>query len=131
MFNSDDAGKLILRLSVGILLLLHGLFKLTHGIDPIVGIVTAHGLPSFVAYLVFVGEVIAPALLILGVYGRLAGLAIVVNMTMAMVLAHNGPLLSMTRQGGWTWELEGLMLCAGLALAFMGPGRFSLSGRGG
>lgn len=131
MFRSDDAGKLTLRLSVGVLLLLHGLFKLTHGIGNIGALVTAHGLPFFVAYLVFVGEVIAPLLLILGLYARLGGLLIAINMAMAIALAHKGQLFSLTRQGGWTLELEGLFLCGGLAIAFMGAGRFSLSGSGG
>ena len=31
MIKSDDTGKLVLRLTLGILILLHGLFKITGG----------------------------------------------------------------------------------------------------
>jgi putative oxidoreductase len=128
MFKSDDAGKLILRLSVGILILLHGLYKLSHGINDVVSMVTAHGLPFFLAYLVFVGEIIAPLLLIFGLYARLGGVIIAINMALPIALANNSQLFSLTRQGGWIWELQGLFFCTGLAIFFLGAGRFSVAG---
>ena len=45
--NLNDSGKLVLRLTLGILILLHGIFKLTHGIGPIQGMVTGMGMPAF------------------------------------------------------------------------------------
>lgn len=44
----DDLGKLILRLGLGILLLLHGLSKLDGGVGWIVGMLGQRGLPGFV-----------------------------------------------------------------------------------
>ena len=64
--NLNDTGKLILRLTLGILILLHGIFKLRHGIDGIQGMVAGMGMPAFVAYGVFAGEVLGPLLLIVG-----------------------------------------------------------------
>jgi putative oxidoreductase len=131
MIKSDDTGKLILRLTLGILILLHGLSKLTGGVGGISGMLSSHGLPGFLAYGVYVGEIIAPVLLIIGVYTRLGGLIIAINMVVAILLAHSGSIASMTNNGGWALELQGMFLFAGLAIAFMGAGRFSLAGNGG
>jgi len=131
MIKSDDTGKLILRLTLGILILLHGLSKLTGGVGGISGMLSSHGLPGFLAYGVYVGEIIAPVLLIIGVYTRLGGLIIAINMVVAILLAHSGSIASMTNNGGWALELQGMFLFTGLAIAFMGAGRFSLAGNGG
>jgi len=128
---TDDAGKLILRLTVGILLLMHGLFKLTNGIGGIAGMVSAHGWPAFFAYGVYVGEVIAPILLILGLFTRVGALLVVVNMVAAILLAHTGQLGQITESGGWRLELQGLYLFGALAIALLGAGRYSLTGSGG
>ena len=131
MIKSDDTGKLLIRLSVGILLLLHGLMKLSTGVGGIAGMLNAHGLPGFLAYGVYVGEIIAPLLLIIGVCTRLGGLIIAINMIVAIFLAHMGQLHSLNGQGGWALELQGMFLFGALAVAFMGAGRFSLAGTGG
>jgi len=127
----DDLGKLVLRLSLGILLLLHGLSKLDSGVGGIVNMVSQHGLPGFVAYGVYVGEVIAPVLLILGLFTRLGGLLIVINMLFALGLVHMGQLFSLGQSGGWALELQGLFLFGGVAIALFGAGAYSLGGRNG
>ena len=43
---TDDAGKLVLRLTLGILILLHGIAKITGGVGPILGMVAKAGLPE-------------------------------------------------------------------------------------
>lgn len=131
MFKSDDTGKLVLRLSVGILVLLHGLMKLSSGVGGIAGMLSSHGLPGFFAYGAYVGEVIGPLLVIVGVYCRLGALLMVINMLFAFLLAHMGQLGSLNGQGGWALELQGMFLFSSLAVAFMGAGRFSLGGSGG
>lgn len=45
MIKSDDAGKLILRLALGILVIMHGLAKLSSGVGGIAGMLSSHGLP--------------------------------------------------------------------------------------
>ncbi|NYT86373.1 DoxX family protein [Pollutimonas harenae] len=127
----EDLGKLVLRLAIGLLLLFHGLAKLFHGIGPIEAMVAARGLPAFFAWAVYIGEVIAPLCLILGLYTRMGGLLIVANMLVAIVLAHMGHLAQFTGSGGWRLELQGLYLFGGLAVAMLGAGRFSAGGRGG
>lgn len=128
MNHYDDIGKLVLRLSVGILLLMHGLFKLMHGIAGISALVQANGWPVWIAYGVFIGEIIAPALLILGLLTRASAVVIVLNMLIAVYLAHSHQLFHLTKSGGWLLELQGLYLFGALAIAFLGAGRFSVGG---
>jgi putative oxidoreductase len=128
MNNLDDIGKLILRLSVGILLLMHGLFKLMHGIAGISALIHANGWPVWIAYGVYIGEIIAPALLILGLVTRASAVVIVLNMLIAIYLAHSHQLFQLTKTGGWLLELQGLYLFGALAIALLGAGRFSIGG---
>lgn len=128
MNHFDDIGKLILRLSVGILLLMHGLFKLMHGIAGISALIQANGWPVWIAYGVYVGEIIAPALLILGLVTRASAVVVVLNMLLAVYLAHSHQLFHLTKSGGWLLELQGLYLFGALAIAFLGAGRFSIGG---
>jgi len=103
---TDDAGKLVLRLSVGVLMLLHGIHKLLHGVDGIGGMLSGMGLPSFLAYGVFLGEVVGPLLVIVGLYTRLGALLMLGNMVVALALAHRAELFDIGPMGGWAIELQ-------------------------
>ncbi len=124
-----DIGKLILRLVLGISVLLHGIAKLTGGIGFITSVVAKAGLPSFVAYGVYLGEVIAPLLVILGWYSRAGAVLIALNMVFAIALVHSGQLFALGQTGGWALELQGMFLFTAVAVALLGPGRFSLNAR--
>ncbi|MPZ42165.1 MAG: DoxX family membrane protein [Betaproteobacteria bacterium] len=126
--NSEDLGKLILRISLGVMILLHGISKMMGGVDGIVGMVEKSGLPGVFGYLVYLGEVLAPLLLIVGLWTRLAALVIVGNMVVAVVLVHMADLFTLTKQGGWALELQGMFLFTALALTLLGAGRFSVAG---
>ncbi|MDM8354665.1 DoxX family protein [Pandoraea communis] len=126
--TKDDLGKLILRLTLGILLLFHGVSKVINGVGFIEGMVTSHGLPSFLAYGAYLGEVLAPVLLILGVLTRLGGLLVVCNMLVAFSLVHLSQLGDLSKTGGWALELQGFYLLAGLCVILFGAGRYSVSG---
>ena len=125
----QDIGKLLLRLVLGILILFHGMDKMLHGIGAIQGMVTGAGLPGFLAYGVYVGEVIAPVLLIAGFHARIGAALIAINMVVAILLVHTGDLLHLSPHGGWRLELQGMYLVTALALACLGPGRYSLNQR--
>jgi putative oxidoreductase len=124
-----DLGKLVLRLVLGALVLLHGVAKLRGGLDGIGGMLTAHGLPGALAYGALLGEVVGPLLLISGFYARIGALLVVANMLFALALAHLGQLGMLNEQGGWALELQGMFLGTALALALLGPGRYSVNGR--
>lgn len=129
--KSDDLGKLVLRLALGILILLHGIAKLNSGVGGIAGMLSSHGLPGVLAYLVLVGEIVAPVLLIAGIFSRLGAIIIATNIVMAIVLVHMGQLTSMTQTGGWALELQGMFLFSAIALACLGAGRVSVGGLNG
>jgi putative oxidoreductase len=99
-----DAGKLLLRLAVGVLLLLHGVAKIASGPEAIVGLVEKAGLPGVLGYAVYLGEVVA-----------------------AIALVHMGELFTRNPGGGWALELQGLFLLAALAVAMIGPGRYAVT----
>jgi putative oxidoreductase len=124
----DDIGKLIARLSTGGLLLLHGVNKLLNGIDGIKAAITAHGLPEVVAYGVYIGEIVAPVLVLLGLFARVGGGLIVVSMLCAIGLAHIADVAALNQYGGYRLELEAFFLTGGLAVALLGAGRISVGG---
>ncbi len=127
MNASDALGKLIFRLTLGGLILFHGVYKITNpgAVEFIKGRVVELGLPDIVAYGVYVGEVLAPILVIIGLFARIGGLLIAVNMVFAILLMHMGDLTIITGEGGWKLELQAFYLFGGLALLFMGSGDFA------
>ncbi len=127
--TNSGLGKLLLRITLGVCILLHGVAKLQGGVDGIVQGVTAIGLPGFVAYGVYVGEVLAPLLLIIGWFARIGAALIAVNMIFAIAIAHAADLFKISEHGGWALELQGMFLMTAIALALMGPGRFSINER--
>ena len=128
--NTDDLGKLVLRLTLGGLLLFHGAHKILTGIDPIRAMIGAHGLPDYLAFGVYAGEVLAPLLVILGLFSRIGGALIVINMIIAIALVHMGMLVGLNDQGGYVLETQMLYLFGGLAVALLGAGRIAVGGEG-
>jgi len=118
-------------LALGILILLHGIAKITGGVGGIAGMLTSHGLPAALAYLVLIGEIVAPVLMIVGIYTRPAAWITVINMLVAIWLVHLKDIGSLGKSGGWALELQGLFLFAALAVALLGAGRFSVGGTSG
>lgn len=129
--STDDLGKLVLRLALGILILLHGLGKLDGGVGWLVGMLQSRGMPGFLAYCVYIGEVLAPILLILGLWARVGGLLVVINMLFAFGLVHMADLFVIGKSGGWALELQGMYLFGGIAVMLLGAGAYSLGGRNG
>jgi putative oxidoreductase len=128
MSASDSLGKLIFRLTLGGLMLFHGVHKVTNpgSLQYITGMVTDLGLPDLLAYGVYVGEVLAPILVIIGLFARIGGLLIAVNMVFAILLVHMGDLTIINPAGGgWQLELQAFYLFGGLALLFMGSGDYA------
>ena len=115
-----DFAKLLLRVVLGLLILAHGIGKIKSGPGMIVDLVVQHHLPAFVGYLVYIGEVVAPALLIVGLF--------VINMIFAVLLAHAGELFSMEKSGGYALELQALYLVTAIVVALIGAGRYSIGG---
>ena len=124
---SPDTGKLILRLSVGLLMLFHGVAKIINpdSVTSIKARLIDAGIPSIITYGVFLGEIVAPLMIIIGIFARIGGLFIVGNMLFAIYLAHSGDIFLLSRHGGWRIELQGFYLFCGLAIIFLGSGKYA------
>ena len=57
-----NLGLLFIRLGLGICLFMHGFGKILHGLSGVKGILVNAGLPGFLAYFSYLGEVLAPTI---------------------------------------------------------------------
>ena len=125
----EDIGKLIMRLMVGGLLLFHGVHKVLNGIEPIKHLLAAQGAPDWLAYGVYLGEVVGPILVILGLLSRVGGLFIAINMLVAIAMVHRHYGLFANWSGtqkGEGFEFHLLVLAIVLAIIVRGAGALSL-----
>lgn len=127
MCAHEDAGRFLLRLTVGGLMLFHGLHKLVDGVDGISGMLVAKGLPGFIAYGVLVGEVAAPVLIILGIFTRPAALVLAFTMIVAWLMVGVNITGQLDKTGAWAIESMVYFFIAALAVAFLGAGRYSIA----
>jgi putative oxidoreductase len=128
----EDWGLLVLRIAFGGLMLFHGVAKLQHGVEALEGMLESRGLPTALVGGVYVGEIVAPLLLLLGLWARPAAAVLVVDMLFAIWVAHPGDVLALNEQtGAWAIELPALYLLGGLAIALLGAGRIAVRVGGG
>lgn len=126
--TKSDTAKLLLRLALGLLILLHGISKIRGGPGFILDVVEKAGLPEPFGYLVYVGEVLAPILLIIGVFTRAAAVVIAINMLVAVILVHAAQVFELNDAGGWAIELQALYFVVAVCIALLGAGRYSAAG---
>ncbi|MGG7438475.1 DoxX family protein [Chryseobacterium arthrosphaerae] len=127
MKKNIDLGILISRIAIGFPMSVYGINKLIHGIGFIEDMMTMHGLPSFFAYGVFAGEIIAPVMLIIGFRTRLAGLIFAANCFTATILAQTSNIFKLNDFGGWALELLAIYMLIGLSFFFTGAGKYAVS----
>jgi len=127
--NHPDFGKLLLRLTFGILMLFHGVAKIDHGVGWIAALLEEKGLPGFIAYGVFIGEIVTPILIITGWFIRPAAFIYAFNLLVATLLVGTGKFFTVTKVGAWGLESEALYFLGGLCIMFLGAGKYSLSSR--
>lgn len=129
---SEDVAKLILRLAVGILVLLHGIYKLQNpgSVDWIGGMFSSLHLPAVLAYLVYLGEIIAPIMLILGYKTKLAAALVAVTLVVVILLAHLPQVFTLGKSGGLAIELQLMYLLGAIAIMGLGAGKYGLEKKG-
>ncbi len=124
--TSSDIAKLVLRLAVGGMMIFHGIAKIVHGISWMGPAVTGAGLPEFVKYGVYLGEVVGPLLLISGYQTRIGALLVAADMVFALSLVHRLQIFTLNQGGGWAIELPAFYLLASIAVFLLGAGKFRL-----
>jgi putative oxidoreductase len=125
--SNIDLGLLILRLAVGGLMIPHGISKLFKGTEGIAEMLAARGFPEIIAHGAIVGELIAPLLIVIGLFTRPASAVLAFNMIMSIYLAFGWAGFQLNQHGGITVELNLLYLFGALALMFTGAGRYAVS----
>lgn len=126
---NEDIGKLILRFSIASLMLFHGFSKLFNGIDGIKFLVTKAGLPEFMAYGVYLGEIVFPILIIFGLFTRISSLFFALTMVFAIFLAHSNELFNLSETGGLAIESALIFLLGAVSIMFIGAGKYSLDAK--
>jgi len=108
-----------LSFGLGVLLLFHGIDKILHGTDFVQQMLVASKVPysQYIQYAVYIGEVIAPILLIFGQYIRISGAIVAFNMMVAIFLVHKDSFFTLGEHGAWSIEVPMLYFVAGLTLA--------------
>jgi len=127
MRKNNDFGLLILRITIGLLMLLHGISKFGGGLEFISGMLVEKGLPGFFAYGVLIGEILAPVLIVIGFRTRIAAIIYAVNCLVAVLMVHSADIFKLSDHGGWELELLGLYFFGSLVLFFTGGGKYALS----
>ncbi len=126
--RNTDVALLLLRLTIGGLMLFHGIHKLLVGVGFIGDMLAALGLPTFIAWFSVAAEVIASLMLIVGAWTRLAAIVFVGNMAVAILMAHSSMIFSVDPMtGGWAIELPMLYLLGAAVLFFSGAGKYALT----
>jgi putative oxidoreductase len=126
-------GLLLLRLALGVIFIYHGYPKLANprtAMHAFVGM----GFPGYFAYIAGIIELFGGGLLILGLFTRIAGLAIAGEMAVALWRVHD---IFSNPMAVHNYEFPLALAAAAFALATLGAGAISLdhaifrSGRGG
>ncbi len=118
-------GAFITRLSLGSVLLSHGLLKvLVFTVPGTVGYFESLGLPAIVAHLTIFGEIFGGAAILLGLYTRLAAL-LSLPILLGALWAHVGNGWVFSNAGGG-WEFPLLLIGLAIAVAIHGNGSFKL-----
>ena len=122
--QNPNYGATITRLSLGVILLAHGLLKVfVFTIPGTVGFFESLGLPAIIAYLTIFGEIAGSAALIAGLYTRLTAL-LSVPILLGATWAHAGNGWVFSNQGGG-WEFPALLVVMAIAVAVQGSGSFA------
>jgi len=122
--KNTDLGLLILRVLVASLLILHGFGNLMSNYAFIKSMMVNSGLPEFLSYGAFVGEIVAPVLIIVGYKERLASMLVAFTMLMAIATTHSTEIFQLNQFGGWAIELQAFYLFGALVIFFTGAGKY-------
>jgi putative oxidoreductase len=122
---SPPMGITLLRVALGIMWIAHALLKwFVFTLPGTAQFFDSVGYPGFLAYPVFVAELVGGVALVLGVYARQVSLALVpIMLAAAWVHVPNGWLH--TAQGGG-WEYPVFLSVASVALWLCGDGAFAI-----
>ncbi|WP_440441457.1 DoxX family protein [Providencia vermicola] len=115
-----------MRMTIGGLMLFHGMSKLLTGASGIKVMLASYGLPEYIAYGTILGEVVAPIFIILGILTRPSALLVAFTMFIAWLMVGLDKTFLLDRTGAWAIESIVYFFVGSIALALMGAGKFSI-----
>lgn len=122
-----DLGRLLLRLAVGGLMLFHGINDVIQGPGAVAEIFRSQGVPAFLAYGIYLGELVAPLLILAGVFARISGILVAGTMGVAVFTAHRAEFFSVDQYGAWQIEINAFYFLTALAITCLGAGRWGIA----
>lgn len=118
-------GAMLLRLTLGTLMLSHGMLKVfVFTVPGTVAYFESIGLPPVAAYLTMFGEIAGGLGLLAGVLTRLAA-ALSIPLLLGATWAHSGNGWVFSSTGGG-WEFPAFLVATALVVAIQGGGAYSL-----
>jgi putative oxidoreductase len=113
---------LVLRISLGAVMVGHGYLKVFHGLSQHAHTVASLGLPAWLGYLSAFTEFLGGFALLAGIFTRLAALLVCIDLAVAIwkVNWHNGLM------GNTGYEFPLALAAIAFALIFFGAGAISL-----
>ncbi|WP_228234816.1 DoxX family protein [Allomuricauda sp. M10] len=127
MKRNKNNAIFLFRIAIPFTMLIYGFDKVKNGTGFIGDLMEQYGLPVFLANGVFIGEIIAPLMLLIGFRTRLAGLILSVNCLLAILMAQTQNILTLNQFGGWSLDLLFIYLVAGIAFYYSGAGKHAIS----
>lgn len=122
-------GATLLRISLGVMWLAHGLFKLLgFGIAGTSQYFAAQGFPGWIAGPAVGMEIIGGLAIIAGIHGRLVSLALLPILLGAFVVHMTNGWVFSAAGGGWEYPL--FLMSASLVHVAIGDGAYAVGSRG-
>lgn len=123
--NQGDLASLILRTSLGIMFIAHGLLKIiVFTVPGTVGFFESVGFPGWLAYAVIMAELGGGVLLVIGIETRKVSVALIpILLGATYVHLSNGWVFS-SENGGWEYPL--FLTVATVVQALLGSGQYAL-----
>lgn len=129
MIDRHALAALLLRLSLGVMYLAHGLTKLLVFTPAgTAKFFASLGLPGWFAYPTMAAEIAGGLLLLAGIRTREVAVVLVPVLAGALIFAHARNGWSFAAPGGG-WEYPAFLIAASLVLALLGDGAFALGRR--
>ncbi|MBL0358529.1 MAG: DoxX family protein [Chitinophagaceae bacterium] len=120
-----NAGMLLFRFGIGVLMINHGYDKLVHFSQMQKDFVNFLGLGQTISLcMVVFAEFFCSLFLILGLFTRLSAIPLLIAMCVALFKAHNSEIFGLG-------EKAAMYLCAYLLILILGPGKISVDGMSG
>ena len=113
-----------MRLALGGIIFFHGFHKISHGVANQAQLLSSNGIPGSFIYFVYLSEVVAPILIVLGILTRISNLTIIATM---IVVFYVLPFpVGLDQHGAMNIESQLFFLLLPITLFFTGPGRYRI-----